>query len=47
MPFMPFPEIDVLVVEEMGKNFSGTGMDSNVINPDENPRRAGTGGSRD
>ncbi|MGI6065725.1 MAG: lactate racemase domain-containing protein [Bacillota bacterium] len=32
MPSLPFPEIDVLVVEEMGKNFSGTGMDSNVIN---------------
>ncbi|MDD2496993.1 MAG: lactate racemase domain-containing protein [Desulfitobacteriaceae bacterium] len=32
MPSLPFSEIDVLVVEEMGKNFSGTGMDSNVLN---------------
>lgn len=31
MPSLPFQEIDVLVVEELGKNFSGTGMDSNVI----------------
>ncbi|MBT3359144.1 MAG: DUF2088 domain-containing protein [Rhodospirillales bacterium] len=25
-----FPEIDVLIVDEIGKNFSGTGMDPNV-----------------
>ncbi|MEM1525065.1 MAG: lactate racemase domain-containing protein [Nitrososphaerales archaeon] len=27
---IPFKEIDVLIVEEMGKNISGTGMDTNV-----------------
>jgi hypothetical protein len=27
---LPFPEIDVLVVEEIGKNISGVGMDTNV-----------------
>ncbi|MEM2094657.1 MAG: lactate racemase domain-containing protein [Candidatus Bathyarchaeia archaeon] len=27
---LPFREIDVLIVEEMGKNISGTGMDTNV-----------------
>ncbi len=27
---IPFEEIDVLIVEEMGKNISGTGMDTNV-----------------
>jgi len=27
---LPFPEIDVLVVEEIGKNVSGVGMDTNV-----------------
>lgn len=27
---LPFPEIDLLVVDEMGKEFSGTGMDTNV-----------------
>jgi hypothetical protein len=31
MPRFPFPEIDVLVVEEMGKNISGVGMDPKVI----------------
>jgi hypothetical protein len=28
---LPFDQIDVLVVEEIGKNISGTGMDTNVI----------------
>lgn len=28
---LPFPEIDVLVVCRMGKNISGTGMDTNII----------------
>ena len=28
---LPFDEIDVLIVDEMGKNISGSGMDSNVI----------------
>jgi hypothetical protein len=27
---LPFPELDVLVVEEIGKNISGVGMDTNV-----------------
>lgn len=31
MPRFPFPEIDALIVEEMGKNISGVGMDPNVI----------------
>jgi len=31
MPRIPFEELDVLVVEEMGKNISGAGMDPNVI----------------
>ncbi|MBC7114818.1 MAG: hypothetical protein PWR13_687 [Archaeoglobi archaeon] len=30
MARIPFKEIDVLIVEEMGKNISGTGMDTNV-----------------
>ena len=30
-PRIPFPEIDVLIVGEMGKNISGCGMDPNVI----------------
>jgi len=31
MPSLPFKHIDVLIVEEIGKNISGTGMDTNVI----------------
>lgn len=31
MPKLPVSEIDVLFVDEIGKNFSGTGMDTNVI----------------
>jgi hypothetical protein len=31
MPTFPFREIDVLIVDEMGKNISGVGMDPNVI----------------
>ena len=32
MPKIPFDVIDVLVVDRMGKDISGTGMDTNVIN---------------
>lgn len=31
MPSLPVKDIDLLIVEEMGKNFSGTGMDPNII----------------
>jgi hypothetical protein len=31
MPALPFADIDVLVVDEIGKNVSGAGMDTNVI----------------
>ena len=31
MPTLPFDRADVLVIEEMGKNYSGTGIDTNVI----------------
>jgi hypothetical protein len=31
MARLPFDEIDVLVVDELGKNVSGAGMDTNVI----------------
>lgn len=31
MPHLPFEEIDVLIVDEIGKNISGTGMDTKVI----------------
>ncbi len=31
MASLPFDELDVLVIDEMGKQISGTGMDTNVI----------------
>lgn len=31
MPKLPFNKIDVVIVDEMGKNYSGTGMDTNII----------------
>ncbi len=31
LPDLPFDDIDVLVIDQIGKNFSGTGMDANVI----------------
>ena len=31
MPRLPFQEIDILLVDQIGKNISGTGMDTNVI----------------
>jgi hypothetical protein len=31
MPKLPVEDIDVLVVDEIGKNYSGTGMDTNII----------------
>jgi len=37
MARLPFGSIDVLLVEEMGKNISGAGMDTNVIGRPSNP----------
>ena len=31
MPALPVSDIDVLYVDSLGKNYSGTGMDTNVI----------------
>ena len=31
MPRLPFDQIDILVIDELGKNISGSGMDTNVI----------------
>ena len=31
MPMLPFAEVDVLVVDEIGKDISGTGMDTNIV----------------
>jgi hypothetical protein len=32
MPRFPFEEIDVLIIDEMGKNISGAGLDPNILN---------------
>jgi hypothetical protein len=32
MPRLPFASVDVLVIDQMGKDISGSGMDTNVIN---------------
>jgi hypothetical protein len=37
MARLPFKQIDVLIVEEIGKNISGSGMDTNVIGRPSNP----------
>ena len=37
MARLPFKQMDVLIVEEMGKNISGAGMDTNVIGRTTNP----------
>jgi hypothetical protein len=31
MPSLPVDTIDLLIIQEIGKNFSGTGMDTNII----------------
>jgi hypothetical protein len=31
MPTLPADDIDLLIIQEMGKNFSGTGIDTNII----------------
>ena len=31
MPTLPYDDIDLLIIDEMGKNISGTGMDTNVL----------------
>ena len=34
MPRLPFEDGDLLIVDEMGKNLSGSGLDTNVIGRD-------------
>ncbi len=31
MPLLPVDKLDILVIEEMGKDYSGTGIDTNVV----------------
>jgi hypothetical protein len=37
---LPFSALDVLIVEQMGKNISGAGMDTNVVGRPSNPHEA-------
>jgi hypothetical protein len=47
MASLPFPEIDVLVVRQLGKDVSGTGMDTNIIGRLLIPRQPETFGTVD
>jgi hypothetical protein len=39
-PKLPFDDVDLLIVDEMGKDISGSGLDTNVIGRKRNDRRA-------
>ena len=45
MPRLPFTEVDLLVIDEIGKDVSGSGMDSNVVGRKFNDHKA-TGDER-
>ena len=47
MASLPFPAIDVLVVRQLGKNISGTGMDTNILGRLLIPRQPETFGDID
>lgn len=40
MARLPFDDIDVLIIDEIGKNISGTGMDTNVVGRKTDENRA-------
>jgi hypothetical protein len=40
MPRLPFKKVDLLIVDELGKDISGSGMDTNVIGRKYNDHRA-------
>ncbi len=44
-PSLPFEDVDLLIIDEMGKNISGSGMDTNVIGRKRNDRKAVDGDS--
>jgi hypothetical protein len=43
LPKLPFEKVDVLIVDEIGKNISGTGMDTNIIGRKHNDHAAVAG----
>ncbi len=42
MPSLPFDELDILIVDEMGKDISGSGMDTNIIGRYPTPGMTGS-----
>jgi hypothetical protein len=40
MPSIPFEKIDLLIIDQIGKNISGAGMDTNIIGRKYNDHRA-------
>ena len=46
MPYLPFADIDLLVVQEIGKNISGSGMDPNVTGQFSRRLDGSSGGPR-
>jgi hypothetical protein len=40
LPRLPFERVDLLVIEEIGKNISGTGLDTNVVGRKWNDHKA-------
>lgn len=40
MPRLPFPHFDLLLIDRIGKNLSGTGMDTNVVGRKRNDHTA-------
>lgn len=40
MPKLPFAEVDLLLIDEIGKNISGSGMDTNVVGRKYNDHKA-------
>ena len=42
MPHIPVDEIDVLIIDEIGKDISGAGLDTNIIGPLDDRRRKRT-----
>ncbi len=47
LPQLPFQFVDVLIVDEMGKNISGTGIDTNVVGRKNDCHRAVDGETPD
>lgn len=41
MPRLPFDQADLLIIDQIGKNISGTGMDTNIIGRKQSDKAAG------